>query len=75
MLQNVFKICISDVLLSLMNQTNELYFTLESAYKNAFSKHIEEKEMRWNCHTSVAEYILMIFLGLPLTYFLKKTSK
>lgn len=62
MLQNVFKIYISDVLHSLMNQTNELYFTSENAYKIAPSKHVEEKEMGWNCHTLVAEhYILMIF--------------
>lgn len=43
MLQNVFKIYISGVLHSLMKWTNELYLTLENAYKNAFLKHVKEK--------------------------------
>lgn len=46
MLQNVFKVCISDVLHSLMNWKNELYFTIENAYKNASSKYTSIKEER-----------------------------
>lgn len=44
MFQNVFKIYISDVLHSLMNQRNELCFTLENAHKNTFSKGEKKKE-------------------------------
>lgn len=55
MSQNVFKLYISDVLQSLIKQENQLYFTLENAYKNAVPKHINqetEKGIQWNCHTS-----------------------
>lgn len=55
MSQNVFKLYISNVLQFLIKQENELYFTLENAYKNAVPKHINqetEKGIRWNCHTS-----------------------
>lgn len=44
MFQNVFKIYISDVLHSLMNQRNELCFTLENAHKITFSKGGKKKE-------------------------------
>lgn len=46
MLQSVFKICIFDVLHSLMNQKNELYFTIENAYKTATSKYTSINEER-----------------------------
>ena len=44
MFQNVFNMYISDVLHSLMNQRNELCFTLENVHKNAFLKGGKKKE-------------------------------
>lgn len=57
--------------------TGQMSCTLENTYKNASSEHIEEREMRWNYYTSVAEYILMIFFFKAfhlLRIFLKKQA-